>query len=144
MLGHELRHGGYDVVHVHEPNAPVVSWFATEAARRRWSPRSTPTRRAGWSNRFAANFVGARRLYAKLCARIAVSEAARWTAQRFYGGRYRIVPNGVDLSAARPDAARPQRRRCGSCSWAAPRSARACPCCCAPSRRCAAPASRRG
>ncbi|MFL5977338.1 MAG: glycosyltransferase family 4 protein, partial [Gaiellaceae bacterium] len=33
--------------------------------------------------------------------------AAQWTAQRYYGGRYRIVPNGVDLSAARPDGARP-------------------------------------
>ena len=32
-LGRELRSGGYDVVHVHEPNAPFVSWFATEAAR---------------------------------------------------------------------------------------------------------------
>ena len=32
-LGRELRHGGYDVVHVHEPNAPVVSWYAVEAAR---------------------------------------------------------------------------------------------------------------
>src|SRR5204862_6281234 len=33
VLGRELRHGGYDVIHVHEPNAPIVSWFATEAAR---------------------------------------------------------------------------------------------------------------
>ena len=49
----------------------------------------------------------ARRLYSKLSARIAVSEAARWTAQRYYGGRYRVIPNGVDLSAARPDDSRP-------------------------------------
>src|SRR3954447_2809193 len=33
VLGHELRNGGYDVVHVQEPNAPIVSWFAVEAAR---------------------------------------------------------------------------------------------------------------
>ncbi|MDQ4049602.1 MAG: lysylphosphatidylglycerol synthase domain-containing protein, partial [Actinomycetota bacterium] len=52
-------------------------------------------------NGFAANVAGARRLYNKLHVRIAVSEAARWTAQRFYGGHYRIVPNGVDLSAGR-------------------------------------------
>src|SRR4029079_17954756 len=25
-LGRELRHGGYDVVHVHHTKAPVVSW----------------------------------------------------------------------------------------------------------------------
>jgi len=35
-----------------------------------------------------------------LHVRIAVSEAAAWTARRFYGGRYRIVPNGVHLGAA--------------------------------------------
>ena len=46
--------------------------------------------------------LGARRMYRKLSARIAVSEAARWTAERFYGGTYRLIPNGVDLSAARP------------------------------------------
>ena len=32
-----------------------------------------------------------------------MSEAAAWTARRYYGGRYSIVPNGVDLSAARPE-----------------------------------------
>ena len=46
--------------------------------------------------------LGARRIYSKLSARIAVSEAARWTAERYYGGRYRVIPNGVDLAAARP------------------------------------------
>jgi phosphatidylinositol alpha-mannosyltransferase len=35
-----------------------------------------------------------------LHVRIAVSEAAAWTARRFYGGRYRIVPNGVHLDGA--------------------------------------------
>src|SRR5207247_38679 len=33
VLGRELRDGRYDVVHVHEPNVPVVSWYATEVAR---------------------------------------------------------------------------------------------------------------
>jgi len=100
-LGRELRHGGYDVVHVHEPNAPVVSWYATEAA----SSPVVGTFHCYSTNAFANNaaaLIGARRLYNKLHVRVAVSEAARWTAQRFYGGRYRIVPNGVDLGAARP------------------------------------------
>src|ERR671925_1504720 len=106
VLGHELRNGGYDVVHVHEPNAAAVSWYATEHAR---APL-VGTFHTYSTSRLAhgiANLAGARRLYNKLGPRIAVSEAARWTAQRFYGGRYRIVPNGVDLSAARPDTARP-------------------------------------
>ena len=68
---------------------------------------------------------------------------AQWTAQRYYGGRYRIVPNGVDLSAARPNLT-VRTRSSASSSWAAPRSARAFRCCCAPSRRCAASACPRG
>jgi phosphatidylinositol alpha-mannosyltransferase len=99
VLDRELRNGGYDVVHVHEPNGAVPSFFAVESAR-------TPlvgtyhTYSESFTNRVASNFVGARRLYNKLHVRIAVSEAARWTAERFYGGRYRVIPNGVDLSAA--------------------------------------------
>jgi phosphatidyl-myo-inositol alpha-mannosyltransferase len=107
VLGHELRTGGYDIVHVHEPNAAAVSWYATEHAR---APL-VGTFHTYSTSRLAhglANLAGAFRLYRKLSARIAVSEAARWTAQRFYGGRYRVVPNGVDLSAVRPDPARPR------------------------------------
>ena len=107
VLRRELRSGDYDLVHVHEPNVPVVSWYATEAARVPVVGTFHTYSTGAAVSKFAANFVGARRLYSKLSARIAVSEAARWTAQRFYGGRYRIVPNGVDLSAARPDHLRP-------------------------------------
>jgi phosphatidylinositol alpha-mannosyltransferase len=103
-LGRELRHGGYDVVHVHEPNAPIVSWYAVEAARSPVVGTFHCYSTSGFSNNVAA-LAGARRLYNKLHMRVAVSEAARWTAQRFYGGRYRIVPNGVDLAAARPNGA---------------------------------------
>ena len=101
-LGRELRNGSYDVVHVHEPNVPAVSWAATEMARVPLVGTFHTYSRNRVVNGVAANFVGARRLYNKLHVRIAVSEAARWTAQRFYAGEYRIVPNGVDLGAARP------------------------------------------
>jgi phosphatidylinositol alpha-mannosyltransferase len=100
VLGRAVRDPSFDVFHVHEPNGAVASWFAVESAR---VPvvgtfHSYSTNR--FSNGLAANVLNARRMYNKLHARIAVSEAARWTAQRFYGGSYRIVPNGVDLSAA--------------------------------------------
>ena len=103
-LSRELRTGDFDVVHVHEPNVPVVSWFAVEAARAPVVGTFHTYSTSQIANRLAANVIGARRLYNKLALRIAVSEAARWTAQRFYGGRYTIVPNGVDLFAARPRA----------------------------------------
>ncbi len=110
LLGRELRYGGYDVVHVQEPNVPVISLFAAEAARAPTVATFHAYSTSWLSNSIAANVIGARRIYSKLNARIAVSEAAEWTARRFYGGRYRIVPNGVDLSAARPSGARPHEQ----------------------------------
>jgi phosphatidylinositol alpha-mannosyltransferase len=98
-LSRALRNDHFDVVHVHEPNAPVASWAATEMSE----PPVVGTFHAYSTSKVANNIgvmLGARRLYNKLHVRIAVSEAARWTARRFYGGEYRIVPNGVDLSAA--------------------------------------------
>ena len=44
-----------------------------------------------------AALLGARRKLNHLSGRIAVSEAAAWTGRRFYGGRYRVIPNGVVL-----------------------------------------------
>jgi phosphatidyl-myo-inositol alpha-mannosyltransferase len=94
-----LRQGRFDVVHVHEPNAPVASWAATEWARSPLVGTFHAYSTSKMSNG-AAVLLGARRLYNKLHVRVAVSEAARWTARRFYGGEYRIIPNGVDLAAA--------------------------------------------
>ena len=87
-----------------------------------------------------ATLLGARRMLNRLHVRIAVSEAAAWTARRFFGGHYRIIPNGVHLDP-RPrrglDAAAAAATRSGSCSSARRSSARGCRCCCARSRRCA-------
>jgi phosphatidylinositol alpha-mannosyltransferase len=94
QLRRELRAGGYDVVHVHEPVAPVLGWDACLSTR---APL-VGTFHAYATNRVsnnAANLLGARRVLNHLHVRIAVSEAAAWTARRFFGGRYRIVPNGV-------------------------------------------------
>jgi phosphatidylinositol alpha-mannosyltransferase len=55
--------------------------------------------------------LGARRKLNRLAVRIAVSEAAAWTGRRFYGGRYRVVPNGVALPAGGVPA--PRRRAQG-------------------------------
>ena len=62
-----------------------------------WSAPSTPTPPTPISNGIGALVIDGRRRMNRLHVRIAVSEAAAWTARRFYGGRYRIVPNGVLL-----------------------------------------------
>ncbi len=47
-------------------------------------------------------------MFNHLHVRIAVSEAAAWTARRFFGGRYRIIPNGVHYEPERAATAAAQ------------------------------------
>jgi phosphatidylinositol alpha-mannosyltransferase len=94
----ELRHGGYDVAHIHEPVVPYVGWDALCSAGELPLVGTFHTYSENvLTNGFAAGPLGARRRMNRLHARIAVSEAAAWTARRFYGGRYRVIPNGVHL-----------------------------------------------
>jgi phosphatidylinositol alpha-mannosyltransferase len=105
-VGRTLRDEDFDVVHVHEPNAPVLSWYAAEAARQPLVATFHTYSTGTVIQHFTASVLGTRRIYQKLHGRIAVSEAARWTAQRYNGGHYRVIPNGVDLAAA-PTAPKP-------------------------------------
>src|SRR6476646_1138303 len=91
-----LAVGGYDVVHLHEPHAPIVCWDALMAA----DAPLVGTFHCYSANRLTnnvGNVAGAWRRLNRLRVRIAVSEAAAWTGRRFYGGRYRVIPNGVVL-----------------------------------------------
>jgi phosphatidylinositol alpha-mannosyltransferase len=113
QMRHELRTGGFDVVHLHEPVVPILCWDACVSTRL----PLVGTFHCYSTNRITnnvANVLGARRMFNHLHVRVAVSEAAAWTAQRFFGGRYRIIPNGVAVpeasSASRAaDAERPLR-----------------------------------
>jgi phosphatidylinositol alpha-mannosyltransferase len=97
----ELREGGYDVVHIHEPVVPLLGWDALCSTAPELPLVGTfHTYSENALTNGIANALGARRRMNHLHVRIAVSEAAAWTARRFYGGRYRIVPNGVHLSEA--------------------------------------------
>jgi phosphatidylinositol alpha-mannosyltransferase len=101
----ELRAGGFDVVHLHEPVAPTLCWDALSSTRL----PLVGTFHCYSTNRVtnnAANLLGARRLFNHLHVRIAVSEAAEWTARRFFGGHYRIIPNGVAVPDGGPPAPR--------------------------------------
>jgi phosphatidyl-myo-inositol alpha-mannosyltransferase len=100
-LRRELRSGGYDVLHIHEPVVPLLGWDALCSTSPDLPLVGTfHTYSENTLTNGIANVLGARRRMNHLHARIAVSEAAAWTARRFYGGRYRIVPNGVHLGAA--------------------------------------------
>jgi phosphatidyl-myo-inositol alpha-mannosyltransferase len=106
-LWRELQTGGYDLVHVHEPVVPLVGWYAPSCAG---GLPMVGTFHSFSENAFTNGIgvaLGARRHINRLHARIAVSEAAAWTARRFFGGRYRIVPNGVHLD--RPSRRDPDR-----------------------------------
>src|SRR5947209_8752003 len=100
ILHHELRTGGYDVVHIHEPITPVLGWVGTDWTRRPLVG-TFHTYNENLLTNGVANLLGARRMFNRLRVRIAVSEAAAWTARRFFGGHYRIVPNGVHFDAER-------------------------------------------
>jgi len=95
----ELARGNYDVVHIHEPLVPLVGWNAA---------LGTDVPAVGTFHAYAtkavpnhiASALGARRMFNRLSARIAVSEAAAWTGRRWFGGHYEVIPNGVDVAAA--------------------------------------------
>jgi phosphatidylinositol alpha-mannosyltransferase len=106
----ELRSGGYDVVHIHEPVVPVISWDALCSAGELPLVGTFHTySENAVTNGIAAVPLGARRRMNRLHGRIAVSEAAAWTARRFFGGNYRIIPNGVHLQGPPEDAGAHER-----------------------------------
>jgi len=96
----ELRSGGYDVVHIHEPVAPVLGWVAADWTRLPLVG-TFHTYNDKWISNGIASLIGARRVLNRLHVRIAVSEAAAWTGRRFFGGHYRVIPNGVSVDGRR-------------------------------------------
>jgi phosphatidylinositol alpha-mannosyltransferase len=97
-LRRELRAGAFDVVHVHEPVAPLGGWLSVAVANAPLVGTFHTYSRHVLPHTIAAIW-GSRRNLNRLRVRIAVSEAAAWTGRRFFGGEYRIVPNGVTLPA---------------------------------------------
>src|SRR3954468_1804333 len=96
-LRRELRGGRVDVVHGQEPVTPVIGWDALTSVDApligtfHCYSESVPPHKV-------AALLGARRKLNRLSVRVAVSEAAAWTGRRFYGGHYRVIPNGVHVS----------------------------------------------
>ena len=100
-----MRQGRFDVVHIHEPVVPLVGWNAalgTDAPAvgtfHAYSTKPVPNH--------IASALGARRVFNRLSARIAVSEAAAWTGRRWFGGHYEVCPT-ASTSARRRRGPKP-------------------------------------
>jgi phosphatidyl-myo-inositol alpha-mannosyltransferase len=87
--------GSFDVVHLHEPLAPVIPYGLLAQSR---APTVGTFHRAGASRWYALLRPLARWAAGRLNVRCAVSEAARATAQAAVGGEYRVLFNGVNVA----------------------------------------------
>lgn len=96
-----------DVVHVHEPLLPLVSWAAMGVAEEVGIP-TVGTFHANYP-KGCAHYKLFRPVlepyFAGLSARIAVSPTAAATSAACFPGEYRIIPNGVDVGRFRPNGA---------------------------------------
>jgi phosphatidylinositol alpha-mannosyltransferase len=91
-----VRHGGFDVVHVHEPFSPGLPYGLLVG--REVPPMVVTFHRSGGSVFYSLLRPLATRLAARRFAvRCAVSEAARETAQAAVGGDYVVLFNGVEV-----------------------------------------------
>ena len=100
-----IRHERFDVVHVHEPLAPVIS---TAGLYYPECPIVSTSHSSGggwwvWGRRFWGV------LATRIDQRIAVSEQARQAAEPYIGGPFEIIPNGVSLPDDPDPGGREQR-----------------------------------
>jgi phosphatidylinositol alpha-mannosyltransferase len=89
-----LSREGFDLIHVHEPLAPMLS----PAALALWDGPAVATFHAAGDStwrRFAEPLWGF--LLGRLDLRVAVSEQARLAAAPFAPGHYEVIPNGVEI-----------------------------------------------
>jgi phosphatidylinositol alpha-mannosyltransferase len=89
-----LAREGFDLIHVHEPLAPMLS----PAALALWDGPAVATFHAAGDStwrRFAEPLWGF--LLDRIDLRVAVSEQARLAAAPFAPGHYELIPNGVEI-----------------------------------------------
>ncbi|HZD86431.1 MAG TPA: glycosyltransferase family 4 protein [Gaiellaceae bacterium] len=102
-LSRALDRERFDVLHVHEPLAPMLGPAALALHD---GPLVTTFHAAGASawRPLALRLWGF--LLERIDVRIAVSEQARETAEGYSPGRYELLPNGIDLPATADPAGR--------------------------------------
>jgi phosphatidylinositol alpha-mannosyltransferase len=98
-----LERERFDVLHLHEPFMPALCLAVVREAEAPVVGTFHASNDSPVAYRVFRPFLAP---YAeKLAARIAVSDAARLTVEPHFPGRYRVIPNGVDVerfAAARP------------------------------------------
>lgn len=102
-----LRSERFDVVHIHEPLAPMVPLLFLRSARCATVGTFHVHRESGHAIYAASSWL-LKRWVKLLDCRIAVSEAARQTAARYFPGPYEMIPNGVDFERFNAPAPRPR------------------------------------
>src|SRR5437899_996144 len=103
QLRRALARERFDLIHVHEPLAPMLS----PAALALWDGPTVATFHAAGNSswrRFAEPLWGV--LLGRIDLRIAVSEQARLAAAPYARGHYEVIPNGVEI----PDGIAPTGR----------------------------------
>jgi len=95
-----VRHGRFDVLHIHEPGVPSVGLAAVFLAASPVVATFHAALESSWGYEHLP-WLG-RMGMARLDVRIAVSEAAREYPARLFPGDYRIIPNGVTLEKYAP------------------------------------------
>ena len=106
-----FNRGQYDVIHIHEPGAPLLGLFALAYAPQGKSAIVTTSHTNTPHNFFMDAYISitksiwlAKHLMRKVDLKIAVSEAARGFISKYFPGEYLIMPNGVDTARFKPTA----------------------------------------
>ena len=85
----------FDVVHLHEPLAPVLPITVLRHSRTVNVGTFHTYRRSHFAYLYGKPLL--KRYFNRLQGRIAVSEAARELIERYFPSQYRIIPNGIDV-----------------------------------------------
>jgi len=101
--GRAVRRGDFDLVHLHEPLAPILNYGCLIASPR---PLVGTFHRNGSSPLYGAMSPLVSLVLSRLSARCAVSEAARRNVARFTRGDFEVLFNGIDLGRYRSEPRR--------------------------------------
>jgi phosphatidylinositol alpha-mannosyltransferase len=94
-----FRRHDFDLIHTHCPAAPSLPLLAVAAAE---CPQVGTFHMTGRNRAQEIFRAPLERRMARLDARIAVSATAQECAQHYFGGTYRVIPNGVDIDRFNP------------------------------------------